>query len=69
MKLDKILKFFFFNVLERRGELGRASKENRKQKVDVTEEDLANGKRNKEGREFGNSPNFVFRFYFIVFYF
>ena len=68
MKINRILKFVSFDVLEKRGEERRASRQNQKRHVDITEEDLANGKRHKEGREFANSPNFVFKFYLIVFY-
>ena len=42
--------------------------ENRKRHVDAIEEGMAYGKRHKEGREFADSHNFVFRFCFIVFY-
>ena len=69
MKTDRTLKFVSFDVLEKRGEERRSSRQNQKRHVDITEENLANGKRYKQGREFGNSPNFVFKFYFIVFYF
>ena len=42
--------------------------ENQKRHVDAIEEGMAYGKRHKEGREFADSHNFVFRFCFIVFY-
>ena len=59
MKTDRILKFVSFDVLEKRGEERRASRQNQKRHVDITEEDLANGKRHKEGREFANSPIYI----------
>ena len=64
------MKIVFFNVLElgeKDEEQRGSSRENRKRHVDATEEDVTNGKRLKEGREFVNSHKFVFRFYFTVF--
>ena len=64
------MKFFCFNLSEWREEERRVSRDNWEQHAEyVTEDVFANGKRHKEGKEFANSPNFVFRFYFILFYF
>ena len=65
------MKFAFFNVLElveKDKEERQSAMENRKRHVDAIEEGMAYGKRHKEGREFADSHNFVFRFCFIVFY-
>ena len=68
-KTGRILKKVCFDVLGRREEERRASREKRKQHAEgVTEEDFTNGKRHQEGKEFANSPNFAFRFHVILFY-
>ena len=72
MKTDGILKFVSFVVLGL-GEMETEDRipyaENRKRHVDVTEEDLANGKQQNEGREFVNPTTLSLHFISLYFSF